>query len=116
MRVLSGRSLSLRAFFCSARGSFGSSICNSSVKLCIGLSLCLAGCVSKAPHPVFVPSGLSEAEWKRARKECDYEAEKATGSAPINIRYYRWESLYISCLELRGVKYLGISNQLPKTQ
>jgi hypothetical protein len=85
------------------------------VKLSIGLSLGLVGCVSKPPTPVFDPSALSDAEWARAKKECDYEAEKATGSAPINIRYYRWESLYISCLELKGVKYLGMSNQLPKT-
>ncbi len=86
------------------------------MKICIGLSLCLAGCVSKQPYPVFDSSGLSDKEAANAKKECDYEAEKATGSAPINIRYYRWESLYISCLELRGVKFLGMSNQLSKRQ
>jgi hypothetical protein len=77
MRVLSWRSLSLRAFFCSAVGSFGSGIHKSSLKLWFGLSLCLAGCVSKTPYPILDSSGLSEKEAVRAKKECDYEAEKA---------------------------------------
>lgn len=71
-------------------------------------------CVSERPYHVFDNASLSEKEWARIRQECDYEAEKATASAPVNIAYYRWERLYISCIELRGVKYLGMSNQLPR--
>jgi hypothetical protein len=90
-------------------------MCGSPSKLFPVLLLFLTACVSERPHHVFDAGNLSEKEWTRIRQECDYEAEKATASAPINVAYYRWERLYISCLELKGVKFRGMSNQLPRT-
>jgi hypothetical protein len=76
-------------------------------------ALSLAACVSERPSHVFDTGRLSETEWSRMQSECDYEAEKATASAPVNVAFYRWERLYISCIELRGVKYLGTSDKFP---
>jgi hypothetical protein len=79
------------------------------------LSIGLTACVSDQPSHVFDNAHVSEAEWARIRKECDYEAEKATASAPVNIAYYRWERLYVGCIELKGIKFLGMSNEIRLT-
>jgi len=76
--------------------------------------LFLTACVSEQPQYVSAADHLSAKEWARIRQECDYEAEKATASAPINVASVRWESLFIACVELRGVKFRGMSNQLPR--
>ncbi|MCB5176277.1 hypothetical protein [Microvirga lenta] len=62
---------------------------------------------------MFDTSKLTQQERVRMQDECDYEAEKATASAPVNIAYYRWRRLYIGCIELRGIKYLGTTDDFP---
>ncbi|MCB8820052.1 hypothetical protein [Microvirga rosea] len=66
------------------------------------------------PSLVFETSRLSQTEWLRMQHECDYEAEKATASAPSALKFIRWQRLYISCIELRGVPYLGTTDELPQ--
>ncbi|MBZ6076413.1 hypothetical protein [Microvirga puerhi] len=75
--------------------------------------LAMAGCVQEAPSLVFDTARLSQAEWERIQSECDYEAEKATASAPSSLVFVRWQRLYIGCIELRGIKYLGTTDQFP---
>jgi hypothetical protein len=74
----------------------------------------LSACIPEPPSLVFETSNLSTQEWSRIQDECDDEAEKATASAPVNIAFYHWQKLYISCIELKGIKYLGTNDQFPQ--
>ncbi|MGO4525586.1 hypothetical protein AB4097_12070 [Microvirga sp. 2MCAF35] len=111
MRVLSWRSLSLKtsleAFFVST----WLDIVRFPLFLFLSSPLILSACAYKPPSLVFETGNLSDSEWSRAQDECDYEAEKATGSAPINVAHSRWQRLYIQCIELKGIKYLGTTDQ-----
>ncbi len=71
------------------------------------LAGCLtAGCTtSKTPEPVHV-SKLSDAALQQAKRECVYEAKKATASAKPGYAYYPWLRVYVMCLDLKGVKYI----------
>lgn len=113
MSVLSWRSLSFKTCFCAFLESIGSATIQSPLKLFFISILGLAACVSEPVSLVFDTSKLSQQEWARMQNECDYEAEKATASAPVNIAYYRWKRLYIGCIELRGIKYLGTTDDFP---
>lgn len=73
----------------------------------------MAGCVHKEPSLVFDTAHLTQAEWERIQHECDYEAQKAIASAPSSLAFVRWQRLYIACIELRGIKYLGTTDQFP---
>jgi hypothetical protein len=50
---------------------------------------------------------MSDDTWSRHRRECLYEAKKASASAHVNIAGYVAEELYILCLENRGATYKG---------
>ncbi|MGO4704518.1 hypothetical protein AB4072_01920 [Microvirga sp. 2MCAF38] len=65
------------------------------------------GCSTQPENLMFETNGLSQTEWQKLQDECDYEAKKATASAPINIAHYRWKDIYIRCLEAHGTKLLG---------
>jgi hypothetical protein len=73
----------------------------------------LSACVSGPRALVFETGTVSRQEWTRIQNECDDEAEKFTASAPARIKFYRWQRLYIACIESRGITYLGPSDQFP---
>ena len=58
---------------------------------------------------LFKTAGLSDQTLDNARKECDYEAEKAVASAgpkTLCLEYKR-RRLFVMCVELKGAKYVG---------
>jgi len=61
--------------------------------------------MSKPPEPIYV-SKLSDAALTQAKRECAYEAEKATASVKPGYGYYPWLRVYTMCLDLKGVKYI----------
>jgi hypothetical protein len=72
------------------------------------LTLPLGACFKTYKNQYQFDTGtMSEEQWKRVKQECDYEADKASASAPINIGSYVYENLYLKCVQLRGVKYNG---------
>jgi hypothetical protein len=60
---------------------------------------------SKPTEPIYV-SKLSDTALKEAKRECSYEAEKATASVKPGYAYYPWLRVYVMCLDLRGVQYV----------
>lgn len=72
------------------------------------LALTLGGCFPRyETHLRFDTGGMSDERWERAKKECRYEAAKASASANVNIAGYIQRDLYIQCLDLKGIKYKG---------
>jgi|tagenome__1003787_1003787.scaffolds.fasta_scaffold19508295_1 hypothetical protein len=54
---------------------------------------------------------LTQSEWVKASKECEFESERATAAIRIpEIAYEKADKLYVLCLETRGVKYAGRSD------
>jgi hypothetical protein len=67
-----------------------------------------AGCIPVYEERMRFDTGnIADEAWTRHKRECLYEAKKATASAPVNIAEYRAEDLYVMCLESRGAKYHG---------
>jgi hypothetical protein len=68
----------------------------------------LGGCIPRYETRLqFDTADIPPERLERARKECRYEAAKASASANINIAGYTEEDLYIQCLDLKGIKYKG---------
>jgi hypothetical protein len=65
----------------------------------------LAGCL-KPPEERF-ETKLSAAELQQARRECAYEAEKATAAIKPGYAHYSWTRVFGMCLGLKGVTYIG---------
>ncbi len=56
---------------------------------------------------IFERPGISDAQFERMRLECNYEARKAVASQePGLIRHLEWKEIYLTCLELKGAKYI----------
>ncbi len=78
----------------------------------VGLYLCMTACATPTTSPMlFKTAGLSDERWDNARKECDYEAEKAVASAgPKTPVEYKRRRLFVMCVELKGAKYVGYAS------
>ena len=65
----------------------------------------MTGCVGTArPEPVFETT-LSQPALEQAKRECAYEAEKATAAIKPGYAAYEWRQIYVMCLSLKGVRY-----------
>jgi len=61
---------------------------------------------------VFDIGKLSQESWRKIDTQCEYEARKATASAPPGlVRAEEREKLYILCLEAQGIRYKGTIKQ-----
>ncbi|MGO4704519.1 hypothetical protein AB4072_01925 [Microvirga sp. 2MCAF38] len=66
------------------------------------------------PVDVYDTHGISASAWKSMRRECGYEADKAVAAAkPGPIRAMDWGKIFDTCLELRGAKHLGTTDDFP---
>jgi hypothetical protein len=76
----------------------------------------LTACMSsKPPSEVYRVPEMSDEQWERTKLECRYEADKAVASQkPGPARHEAWKGIFLTCLDLRGVKYLGTSDQFPQ--
>jgi hypothetical protein len=69
--------------------------------VCAGANL-LGGCVGDAAQPLYrVPYELDR-QWPQIRKECRFEAAKATANSGWN-----WKYVYRECLTFKGVIYVA---------
>lgn len=101
MRVLSWR---LRSSPTSFSARFITGNLRRSFKTALLVGCLTAGCTtSRKPEPIYV-SKLSDAELNQAKRECAYEAEKATASVKPGYAYQPWLSVYVMCLDLKGVE------------
>ena len=75
---------------------------------CCILMPMLGGCFQRYETRLQFDTGnLPPERLEHVRKECHYEAAKASASANVNIAGYIEEDLYIQCLDLKGIKYKG---------
>ncbi|GEO17514.1 hypothetical protein MAE02_52100 [Microvirga aerophila] len=75
----------------------------------------MSGCVaeSKKPDLLFDSGSMTDAQWLKARKECLFEAEKAvTPIRPSPVAGERFRKIYILCVESKGIKFLGTSDEV----
>jgi hypothetical protein len=61
----------------------------------------------KETTDIFAAPGMSDAQFERIQLECNYEARKAVASQePGLVRHLEWKEIYLTCLELKGAKYI----------
>jgi hypothetical protein len=78
------------------------------------LLIILAACNTKPrPNFVFSAQGLSDQQFSRAEAECNLEAEKVAMRASNSVTAgEHWRKIHILCMEAKGAKYLGTSDQV----
>jgi hypothetical protein len=66
------------------------------------------------PDDVFDFGSIGTAQREKMQSECDYEAKKAVASQKQRpVRHLDWRNIFLKCLELRGAKHLGTTDDFP---
>ncbi len=79
------------------------------------ISILIGGCVAeeKQPNLLFDAGPMTDAQYLKADKECQFEAEKAvTPIRPSPVAGERFRKIYILCVEAKGIKFLGTSDKV----
>jgi hypothetical protein len=75
--------------------------------LLVGFALGLVGCAAAPPPEPSYETKLSPSALQQAKRDCAYDAEKATAAIKPGYAHYSWTRIYVMCLDLRGVTYSG---------
>jgi hypothetical protein len=75
----------------------------------------LAGCqATPQPDFVFNRQELSRPQFVQAEAECNLEAEKAAMQATNSVTAgENWRKIYVLCMESKGARYVGMTDQVP---
>jgi len=68
------------------------------------LASLLTGCV-RPPREAVFETKLSAPALQQAKRECAYEAEKATAAIKPGYAADEWRQIYVMCLSLKDVRY-----------
>ncbi|PVE25551.1 hypothetical protein DC522_04285 [Microvirga sp. KLBC 81] len=80
--------------------------------------MALVACNTKPPQKfIFNSQDLSRKQFSQAEAECNLEAEKAAMLATNSISAGdRWKRIFVLCMEAKGAKYVGTTDQIPGSQ